>query len=479
MVKSTNESGNAASPGFTDLQEGDVIVYLNKGPFLDTSEPTTLFEFGINEVFGMELTSSIDSFYRYGYVIVADRVGYREVAPLTGNEIVTIRYGNNYMSSSSPLKLVHFNIYDMEEVALSDQHRDKFTNKAIKLHIIEAPFFLSYNYREWSRFFGKDLGNGQQERVKINKIFESHLKNDLKVNEDLISLNLLDMSTEMYWGIPYWKPQKTFSYLLQFARDADGFGNVKFFTTTNLDEESIVLNLKSTSQMFNEKTSSIYSLVNVGPIASALDNAGQLFSRTINHIFEYEIVSYDLVSLVSGLAGGNLYNYDYETSQRFIHTDDYTSSNRHEKYFGQFGLWTEEISNWQSKSYEIGPWPRQIAKDYLNNKIIKQKYQLKCVARAYLNQDRNAGDKVFVSFPSVSSAINKQREFDEQMSGEWIIQEMTDIIMNGVGYSVLSFIKDSFFNTPQADIGGNKEKLPEVTPVKKVNTLTPQRNNGG
>jgi len=445
--------------GSVDISESSVMIYITPGPLFDNFDPKKKYDNVISEVIAMEIHSSIESFYRYGFVVIPDRIGMRESLSLTGNEIITVRYSNSVATSLVPPKSIHFNIYDMEEVALNNEYKDRYTNKAIKLHLIEAPFFLTYNMKVWSKVYGKDYGTAQ-ETLKLNKIFENHLINDLKItNTNIVSLDLNDMSTDMYWINPSWKSQKMFSYLLQFARDTNNNGNVKFFTTSDVFEDKIILNLKSVNQMFDVKNLYQYTIVNVGPLEQSGLDVGQRAPKSLNHIIDFKLKSYDLLSLTSGLPGGYIYNRDYLSNKRFIQLDNYASTNRTEKYFSNNALWLEDISAWDNAAYTIGSMPINLAKAYLNNKIIDQKYQLKCLADCYLNHERNCGDKVNIIFPPAGGAIDNAKYIDEHMSGDWIIQEMIDVITNNRGYTNITFIKDSFYYD---------HRMPGVEPIQKI-----------
>jgi len=449
-------------PAF-DFTEALVSAYVNPGPYFDKIEgkEDKIFENAITEIVALEIHSSIDGFYRYGYIVIPDRIGFRETLSLTGNEIISVRYSNSLTSQSFSPKVVHFNIYDMEEVSLKDANRDNFTNKLIKLHLIEAPFFLLFNQNTWSRAFGKDTGNIENGE-KINNIFEKHITNDLNLNDKLIKLDFNDMSTKLHWLIPSWKPQKTFSYLLKFARDEKGFGNVKFYTTTELNTGIIILNLKSIAQMFSSKEVTSYTVINTGPFNQSALNEQEISQKSLDYLFEVKFLSYDITSLTTGLGGASILSRDYERGEYTIYTDDYITSNNKEKYFGQFGLWSDSISTWQTGQLSIGTYPEETMRSYLNNRIIDQKYQLRCVAKTYFNHIRNCGDKVSIVFPSASSSVDETRTIDEQMSGDWIIQEIVDYYANGRAYSEIYFIKDSFHNTVR---GTTEQKLPSVTPI--------------
>jgi hypothetical protein len=467
-MSATNTKGESLAGTASDFTESIVSVYVSDGPFMDSLDKSKMFDNVIDEIISMEIHSSLDSFYRYGFVVFPDRIGFRETLSLTGNEIITVRYGNSMYSLQTPPKSIYFNIYDIEEVALSDNNRDRYTNKAIKLHLIEAPMFLLYNFTAWARAYGEDTGI-RASGESINNIITTHLTNDLNITKNnFVSLDILPVSSMMVWNNPYWKSQKMISYLLQFAQDDLGNGDYKFFTTTDVDSNTTIINLKNIYQLFTTQNDiQTYSAVNIGPFISSLTPEGTSVSKALNNLITFKFESYDLTSVVSGLSGGYIYNRDYVTGKLFIQASDYVSLNRTQKYFGNVGLWSDTITNWRSMDYKIGPLPPSIAEAYVKNQMSKQRYQLKCLATSYLNHGRNCGDKIDIKFPSVASAIDPSRTLDEQMSGTWLIQEMVDYIVNNRGYSNISFIKDSFFNTVSSSTNkGGTEKLPSVETMK-------------
>ena len=456
---------------FNNIFECNIKAYISSGPYIESVDLKQIFNLPVNEVISADLRSSIDGMYRYGSITIRDDVGFREYTSLTGNEIVTIVYSNKMISSDRPEKIIHFNIYDMHESTPSDDTNRKYTNKFITLHLMEAPFFLSYNRKPWSKAYGKDNGDGTSTNVSIDEIIKSHLLDDLKITEDMAELDFSKMSTEMHWSIPYWKPQQTLQYLLQFAKDIDGHGNVKLFTKTDIDKQKTILKLSSISNLFKTEQSTVYPVIDVHAITSGLLPAGMTSRKSANQIFDYKFESYDVVSLVSGLSGGYMYNHDYRDGKYFVHTDDYRASIASEKYFGQFGLWSDKISDWQSTSHSLGDISPELAKTYLNNKVIQQKYQLKCHIRTPVNHDRNVGDKVYLTFPSGAYLVNESATVDEQMSGEWIIKEITDQISGGRGTSEVVLIKDSFYNDVGVTSGNKVKKLPDVKPIKNMDIV--------
>lgn len=472
----------------TDLADSYAYVYFSDGPFMTDFNPDRMFDIidtnETNNVIAMEIHSSIDSLYRYGYIVIQDRTGFRETLNLTGNELITLKYANGPFVATEPAKVIHFNIYDMEEVYISENYRDKYTNRAIKIHVMEAPMFLLYNWNYHCRGFGKDIGDGNNEVVRIDEMFRIHLEEDLQITQNgVVELDLRRMSTEMYWTIPLWKPQMTFMYLLDYAKDDQGYPDVKFFPTTNIQDSKTVINLKSIYQMFSDDSNTFqYNLVNVGPITNSATETGQRAIKSLNQIINYKFETYDLTSLISGLAGSSVYNRRYIEGRSFLQTEDYRTARKKQKYMGNVGIWSDNIAQWDTMWYPIGNMPPEIAAAYLENQISKQRYQLKCIADSYMNHSRNCGDRVTMLFPSTASGVDSSKTIDEQMSGEWIIQEMVDKIIAGKGSSEIIFIKDSFFNVEGTSSGnGGTQKLPSVEKISTQNNLPSlirQRNQG-
>jgi len=471
------------------LDELSVNMFLTNGPYFNFKNTDDLFSTAkhLGTPFEMEMFSSINGAYRYGYITIFDDGGIREALPLTGNEIISIMYRNPFnetlsksLGSSLPSDftsnpmIVHFNIYDIEEIPYygnSDESR-RFTTKLLKLHLIESPFFLLYNSTLWQKAYGSPSS-----KVKINEIFEKHLIDDLKIYNkankyNIVELNINKMSTEMNFIIPSWKSQQTFSYLLDFCKDDQGFGNVKFFNTTNRKTSNIIVNLKSLNNMMQNPTYREFSLLNESPLMDLKKDPGKINNRTLNEILKYKFVYYDLSSVTSGLGGGYMLNFDYKNSQYYTLYDTYEESNKKKEnsYFSNFGLWRDEISNENSRQYFISEFPKNVAKKYLNNKITKNKHQIKCEIVTYLDETIQVGDKILIAFISGMTELQRDKQnhlFDEHMTDEWLVEEINDTYKEGKCIRKMTIIKDSFFNLYGTETNSNSSKLP----IPKVNVV--------
>lgn len=444
-----------------DPSDISAVVYVNRGPYLSKLDNKTIFtdKNKLGSPQEMEIHSSINGFYRYGYVIMHDEIGIRESFVLTGNEVISIVYrsAGRDLSTSMP-SIIHFNIFDIEEVAVDPNAYDarRFTGKFLKFHLIEAPFFLKYNDRSWTIAFGYDSGTSDN-RMEINKIVENHFRKHLGILKDdpktsLLEFNIAKMQTKLHFISPAWKTQKIFSYILQFAKDEDGAGNVKLFNTTNNQTGRTVVNLISLNQIIKSKLipSVTFSLIDTTAIegSSDIENSG---NRPINQILSYKFLSYDITSVPTGLAGATLLNRSYEDSRHYKMYDNYKEINKNKKdtYISNYALWNETISNENSLQLYLGSLKKDEAKAYLSNVITKHKHQLKCEILTYVDENIYPGTKVLLNFPSglASAATEHQSHLtDEQMTDIWIIEDIVDSYHLGKGVRKMICMKDSFFN---------------------------------
>lgn len=472
------------------LDEIDAVCYINRGPFLTDLDPKTVFTDTnkLGSPVEMEIHSSINSFYRYGSIIFYDETGIRESLPITCNEILSVLYKNTFREITESLPMViHFNILDIEEViADPDQYNSRrFTGKFLKFHLVEAPFFLKYNEKSWKLAFGKseiyEIPSAPepiatQRGMLLDEIFYTHFKDHLNLisdtpKNDTIEVQFSKMKTKVHFVVPSWKSQKLFSYLLEFAKDASDYGNVKFFVTTNTQSSRPIVHLKSLNYIIkdNSKTPTEFTLVDPAKIEGTTSSLG---AGSLNIILKHKFLSYDLLSLPSGLAGASLLNYDYATGKYFTQCDNYVESNKKagNAYTSNFALWNEKISSENTKQFYIGGVSPADGMEYLNNKIIKNRHQLRCEFVTYIDEFIQPGDKIIVLFPSGMAELSKEEQkhlFDEHMSDEWIVEDVMDTVSNGKGMRKMICIKDAFFNLYGKTEGMDITKyLPQVKYVK-------------
>lgn len=471
------------------LDEISAVCYINRGPFLTDLDPQKLFTENnkLGSPLEMEIHSSINSFYRYGSVVIYDELGIRESLPITCNEIISVVYRNTFREITESLPMVvHFNIFDIEEVvADSDQYNSRrFTGKLLKFHLVEAPFFLKYNEKAWKVAFGKtdDYTNTTTNNPivttrgeSIDTIFTKHFKDNLHLisddpKTDTIEVQFSKMKTKMHFLVPSWKSQKMFTYLLEFAKDESDYGNVKLFCTTNMQTSRPIVHLKSLNYIFKDisKPQTEFTLIDSSKIDGKPESLG---GGQLNQILKHKFLFYDLSSIPAGFGGATLLNYDYVTGQYFTQCDNYVESNKKKgnSYTSNFGLWNEKISNEEVRQFYIGGINKSQGKEYLNNKIIKNRHQLRCEFMTYIDESLQPGDKILASFPSGMSELTKDQQthlFDEHMTDEWIVEDVSDTYSNGKGLRKMVCMKDSFFNLYGKDNGIDVAKY--LPPVKFV-----------
>lgn len=443
-------------------------TYLNQGPFLDNIDAKDFYKNSLGIPFSFQIHTSLNGMYRYGYIIFDDKYGIRETLPLTGNEIITLLYKNSTRGSifNSPPTIIHFNVFDIEETQMATYDETRFSNKALKFHVIEAPFFLKYNHEVWKRSYGKNTGK-DSDLMAVDQIFKTHLSEDLKLDKDNnvnhIDFDLQPMATKLHFYTPAWKSQTMFNYLLPFCKDTNNFEHVKFFTTTDIKSGKIIINMKSMNYMFSQKNMTEFTTLDMSPYSS-YDKG--IDPRILNQILSYKFISYDITSLTTGFAGGSLLNFNYNKSKYYTLQNTYEEmiKKTDNKYFYNFGLWSNTISSERSMQTYLGPFPHDQARTYIDNRIKEQQYQLRCETMTYVDETIQIGDKIFVLFQSGMSDATKDigHLTDEQMSGGWLVEEIIDTAINGLGMRKMVLVKDSFFNVYMSD---KRKVLPEVNPV--------------
>jgi len=163
-------------------------------------------------------------------------------------------------------------------------------------------------------------------------------------------------------------------------------------------------------------------------------------------------------------------NLDYGKSKYYTLFDTYEESNKKKgnSYFSNYALWRNDISNENTKQFFIGEFPKEEAKNYLNNKITKNKFQIRCEIATYVDETIQPGDKILATFIAGImehlKGVNQGHLFDEHMTDEWIVEDVIDSYRNGKALRKMVIVKDSFFNLydQSAGIDSQKQVIPKV-----------------
>lgn len=469
-MANTNSVDETTLPYENSLQTAYFRAFvLPNGPYLQTLTNEQLVD--RNEplvIQSIEIHSSIFGLYRYAVIDVLDSIGQRELTSLGANDLIVIEYsgGVPMTDNIAGMKRLYFNIYDIKEIPIDENSiRIRFTQKMLKIHLIEAPFFLAYNKNYCNRTWGKSYGDGSISGVSIGNIIEDHLKNDLGIHPQLVEYNFDKMSTSIHFCCPYWKTQTMINYLLTACKDQYNFSNVVLFNTDNIKDMKTVVNLKSVNSLYKQEKEVEYTFIDSSSMVSSVNNKFKP-SQDRNTILSWEINTYDLTTLTTGIAGGTVVGSSYDESLYYEARSTYTNSTNLDKFSGNYATWKQEISDFRNKLYS----PRYIDNgrqiDFINNRIENKKYQIEIDALMYINENRNVGDKVNLVFPSIL-AVHEQHILDEQFTGTFIIKEIIDICTITEGFSKVKLIGDSFFNLMSPNNGGGAKKLPKVKPISE------------
>ena len=164
---------------------------------LDIGE-ATLDNSNIKQLYFIE---DIFSYTNVGKIILEDESGILEYGPLTGNEFITILYGedNNIQKT--------FKIYKINRI---DQTNQNSSNRQVMEMLFAEPMFFLMNFLQFSRSWTN---------TRISDIIK-HIGNTyLQVNE----WGLFEQTNEKldYFFIPYWNMNTTLSWLIKRSTSSE------------------------------------------------------------------------------------------------------------------------------------------------------------------------------------------------------------------------------------------------------------------
>ena len=88
---------------------------------------------------GFEVSDSLDTFYKTGKIYLADEDAFCELMPLTGMEVIALRYKNMVSSINSGEKIVYFRIFSVDETDNFMNQNAKSASKFIVLEPCRVP----------------------------------------------------------------------------------------------------------------------------------------------------------------------------------------------------------------------------------------------------------------------------------------------------------------------------------------------------
>jgi hypothetical protein len=434
---------------------------------------------------GFEVTDSLDSFFKTGKVVLADETALNELLPLTGNEVVAIRYKNLVSDVASGEKIVYFRIFAITETDNFQNANAKSSSKFIVLNLVEFPAFEMFSL---SAVYKSYAGNNQ----KISKIIFDMLSEIPFIDKYYQLKNPLPTKGTMDFWIPHWTPMKTMTYLQQYAVSqlnepmyALRITQDQMDTRSNSYKKQS-LNFTSVYNLFNNSGTRTYSTikaeqryrnVNVAGTGSGTDTTSPTPSAEDDRnnsphdvILAKSIISNDASMSFAGLNGFTLIGRNQNGTKSFPIT--YQSFMSNYKVMGKYGVFPVDPNkvwgNQWSKyiNTHLDPDNKEIIEAYQNN-LFSRRTLLgaeKALIYCYVNEFRKPGEKANLILPSG----DPEKIIDFMRSGSYLTWSVTDKVMaSGEGVSEIKVVRDSFYL-----IDNVKGYLPSLNSNQTNKTLT-------
>jgi len=444
------DTTNSQTNPFDSVLRAAYAVYITRlksfkdQSYNDLSESTIL-----ETAFKIEIQDSMDMYFRTAKVWFFDRYSIREIMPLTGNEIVTIKYKNMAQPSATVEKIMHFQIQSISEIP-NLQEYNKGSNITL-MNLVEAPAFSFLTNNCVYKTYPWDT------KMKVSDL----------VNDCLLSVpglvNWYDIDIEetsnaegakFRFYNPNWTPMKTINYLKKFAiSQKDDFPYYTFFIEPPKTKSGKPkIHFKPVYKYMTEKgrhtISSHFQQEVYRSAQGDLNNLARDFSKEN----DYEIFNtmqsrqfdyfHRAKTAFAQMSGETFYTFDYINDNKYFALDYSTFKNTYQG-LGQKQLHSMNYGNqWASHR------PHSFTDNLrlLNMKRNEMAYNtihsgIACTAEMTINNFRNVGHLADVIF---KTSLDQNSGVDYMMSGLWLIWGQTDEMQDGAARSKVIMVKDGF-----------------------------------
>lgn len=428
--------------------------------FQGSYESTNFFKNRMEDtVISFEIHDSLDMYFKVAKMVCHDRFASREFLPITGNEIISIRYKNAAHPDGVPEKIIHFFINDIKEIQ-NPEEWDRGSN-LISFNLIEAPihFFLTSNsvYKTYSW----DGGSSTTYPKRSKSIYD--------IMNDTINLipnirNWYDIDIEqttdteddkINFFIPNWTPIKTLNYLRKFAVNKEGLPYYVCYIKPSMKLGSKpTLVCKSIYTLMQQKDYHVFS----SQYAQHAYRPAQGETSPVRDISIGEKDKYDITNTISNrrfnyfnrlkssfgqLSGETFSTFDYINDNKYVSFDFDTFRSKY-KGLGQYFVHSSKYGNQWS---QFRPHSFNTSKNLLKMKQNEYAYNtiqssISCQLDMTLNQLRSPGQLADIVFKSASQDTN----IDRMMSGKWLIWGQVDVLtaFSAPATSYVVCVKDGF-----------------------------------
>lgn len=434
------------------------IIRLND--FSRSYEDIDFFETTKGEdVIKFEIHDSLEMYFRTAKMICHDRFASREYMPLTGNEIISIRYKNSIHPEGVPEKIIHFFINDVREVQ-NPEEWDRGSN-LLEFTLIEAPihYFLTCNsvYKTYSWDGGSNSAYPKRAKTiydimndTINSIpnirnwYEIDVEQTMDTEDDKIN-----------FFIPNWTPLKTLNYLRKFAVNKDGLPYyVCYIDPPDKFGNKPTLRCKSIYTLMKQKDYHIFS----SQFAQHTNRSPQGQTEPARDINEGQTDKYDITNTIQNrrfnyfnrlktsfgqMSGETFATFDYIRDNNFV-ASDFNTFRRNYSGLGQYSLHSANYGNqWSQFRHHSFNEPKRLLtmkqNEYAYNTIHSS---ISCQLDMTMNELRRPGQLADIVFKSAMIDTS----VDRMMSGKWLIWGQIDALgaIGGAAASYVVCIKDGF-----------------------------------
>jgi hypothetical protein len=417
-------------------------------------------------VIGVEITDSLDQYFKIGKIVLHDQTQLAESTPFTGNEIIGVRYKNKASDQNTGEKIVYFRVFDIQMVDNFNLINANPGSKFMVIHLVEFPAFEMFS----NSSIYKTYPNNQ---AAISDIVYDSLKG-INFIEDYYNIakpqptkGLID-----FW-VPNWTLIKTLKYLQKFAVTTN---NEPFYVLTirQDDMSTTVSSMKHQTIHYN----SIFNLLKGkafrqfssqrsdqmlrDPTPGTENTTPQQFKSPADgkdkDYSPQDVIlgrmqkSFDGSMLFFGMNGETIVGRDAIGGTSYFST---TFENFLQSYSG-LGMWSvyqkeANKKSWGNQWSSINntfmgatSYDTNQVQNYFRN-LYSKRIMLganRIVIYSYANEFRNPGEKVNITLPSSDKSVG----IDLMNSGDWVIWSITDkISSSGKAVSEIELVRDSYF----------------------------------
>jgi hypothetical protein len=444
------DTTNSKTNPFDSVLRAAYAVYITRlKSFKDQTYSDLSDKIYLETVMKIEIQDSMDMYFRTAKVWFSDRYSIREIMPLTGNEIITIKYKNLMQPSATNEKVIHFQIQSISEVP-NLQEYNKGSNITL-MNLVEAPAFSFLTNNCVYKTYPWDTKMKVSDLVNDCLLSVPGLRNwyDIDIEE---TSNAEGAKFNFY--NPNWTPMKTINYLKKFAiSQKDDFPYYTFFIeppktksgkpTINFKPVYKYMTSKASHKVSSHFQQEVYRTPEGEKNAPVRDfskeNDYDIFNTMQSRQFDY---FHRAKTAFAQLSGETFFTFDYVNDNKYFGMD-YATFKATYRGLGQKQLHSMNYGNqWASQR------PHSFTDNLrlLNMKRNEMAYNtihsgIACTAEMVVNNHRNVGHLADMLF---KTSLNQKSGVDYMMSGLWLIWGQVDEMRDGGARSKVLMVKDGF-----------------------------------